>query len=127
MERREPKPEGHQMLVVANDCRFLDTVENGEWTTRMIGARNALRAGVYDITGAAGPARHLSTKTYEGNVLHQDKKHVYQIHTNDKGKPEVVKHDRALFQSVPEPGALLRVDYVRGQGQVASHERGLER
>lgn len=125
---RALKGEGHQLLVIANESRLVDTQENGEWVSKYIGSRNSLPKGVYDMTGAAKPDKTAAMKTYEGNVLHADKKAVYQLHTNDKGKAELVKHDAALFKDkVPVVGSQLKVEYTRGQGRVASQERAVER
>ncbi|ERZ10178.1 hypothetical protein IPC1180_32660 [Pseudomonas aeruginosa] len=127
---RAAKPEGHQLLVISNESRMVDTMQQGEWISRYEGSRNSLPKGVYDLTGAAKPDKTAAMKTYEGNVLHIDKakKAVYQLHTNDKGKAELVKHDLALFKDKPPVlGAQLKVEYTRGLGQVKSQDRELQR
>ncbi|HAN9603855.1 TPA: hypothetical protein IGQ72_003074 [Escherichia coli] len=125
---RALKGEGHQLLVVANESRLVDTQQNGEWVSKYIGSRNSLPKGVYDMTGATKPDKTAAMKTYEGNVMHVDKKAVYQLQTNDKGKAELVKHDAGLFKDKPPiVGSYLKVEYTRGQGHVASQERALER
>lgn len=125
--RREMKPEGHQMLSIANESRLLDTVENGEWTSRYVGARNSLPKGLYDVTGAERPGKNAATKTFEGTVLHVDSKHVYQLQTEAKGKPHLVRHDRNLYKEPPPVGATTKVEYLRGVGQVANREHSIER
>nr|CAC79165.1 TraP protein [uncultured bacterium] len=126
--QRALKAEGHQLLVISNESRLVDTQENGEWVSRHVGSRNSLPKGVYDLTGATKPDKTAPVKSYEGNVLHIDKKSVYQLQTNAKGKPELVKHDAGLFKDkLPAVGAMVKVEYTRGQGQVASQERALER
>ncbi|MEN4967134.1 KfrB domain-containing protein [Brucella intermedia] len=125
---RALKAEGHQLLVVINESRTVDTMQNGEWVSRYLGSRNSLPKGVYDLSGAAKPDRTASFKSYDGNVMHIDKKGVYQLHTNEKGKNELIKHDPALFKDkLPKLGDLLKVEYTRGQGHVSTKERGLER
>lgn len=125
--RREMKPEGHQMLSIANESRLLDTVENGDWVSQYAGARNGLPKGLYDITGAERPGRTAATKSFEGTVLHVDKKHVYQLQSENKGKPHLVRHDRALYKEPPPVGAITKVEYLRGIGQVAGREQSIER
>lgn len=125
--RRPMKPEGHSLLLIANESRLVDTVVNGAWESRHIGSRGGLPKGLYDLTGAERPGKVGATKSFEGNVLHVDAKHVYQLHTNDKGKPETVRHDRALYKEPPAIGTMTKVDYVRGTGQVASREQTQER
>lgn len=125
---RALKKDGHQLLVVANESRLVDTQENGEWVSKYAGSRNSLPKGIYDLTGAAKPDKTAAVKAYEGNVMHVDKKAVYQLHTNDKGKAELVKHDAGLFKDkLPVVGSQLKVEYTRGQGQVIGRDREVQR
>lgn len=124
---RKLKPEGHELLLIANESRLLDKVVNGAWQSTDIGSRNGLPKGVYDLTGAERPAKTAATKSFEGNVLHVDKKHVYQLQGNDKGKPNMVRHDLSLYKAPPVIGSMTKVDYVRGAGQVVGHEQTRER
>jgi hypothetical protein len=124
---RKLKPEGHELLLIANESRLLDKVVNGAWQSNYIGSRNGLPKGVYDLTGAEKPGRTAATKSFEGNVLHVDKKHVYQLQANDKGKPNMVRHDLSLYKAPPAIGSMTKVDYVRGAGQVVGREKALER
>lgn len=125
--RREPKPEGHEMLLIANESRLLDKVVDGSWQSNYVGSRGGLPKGLYDLTGAERPGKTGATKSFEGNVLHVDKKHVYQLQSNDKGKPNMVRHDLALYKASPAIGSTTKVDYVRGAGQVIGREQALER
>ena len=127
MNRREMKPEGHEMLLIANESRLLDKVVNGAWDSRHVGSRGGLPKGLYDLTGAERPGKAGASKTFEGNVLHVDKKHVYQIQATDKGKANMVRHDLALYKEPPAIGSMTKVDYVRGAGQVVGREQSKER
>ncbi|HFQ6795821.1 MULTISPECIES: KfrB domain-containing protein [Burkholderiales] len=125
--RRELKPEGHELLLIANESRLLDKVVDGAWQSNYIGSRGGLPKGLYDLTGAERPGKTGATKSFEGNVLHVDKKHVYQLQSNDKGKSNMVRHDLALYKAPPAIGTMTKVDYVRGAGQVVGREQTLER
>lgn len=57
MNRREMKPEGHEMLLIANESRLLDKVVNGAWDSRHVGSRGGLPKGLYDLTGAERPGK----------------------------------------------------------------------
>jgi hypothetical protein len=125
--RRDLKPEGHQLLLIANESRLLDKVVNGAWESTYVGSCGGLPKGVYDITGAEKPAKNGATKSYEGNVLHVDKKHVYQLQSDTNGKPGLVRHDLALYKETPAIGTMTKVDYVRGIGQAIGREKTMER
>nr|BCU01084.1 hypothetical protein [uncultured bacterium] len=127
MNRREMKPEGHEMLLIANESRLLDKVVNGSWESRHVGSRGGLPKGLYDLTGAERPGKAGASKTFEGNVLHVDKKHVYQIQAGDKDKASMVRHDLSLYKEPPAIGSMTKVDYLRGIGQVAGREQAKER
>jgi hypothetical protein len=127
MNRREMKPEGHEMLLISNESRLLDKVVDGAWDSRHVGSRGGLPKGLYDLTGAERPGKAGATKAFEGNVLHVDKKHVYQLQTTDKGKSNMVRHDLSLYKEPPAIGSMTKVDYVRGAGQVAGREQSKER
>jgi hypothetical protein len=124
---RPLKPEGHEVLVVANGKRVLDKVVDGAWTSRSAGLSKNLPEGSYDLTAAERPAKSASSKSFEGTILHTDKKHVYQLQDNQREKASIVRHDLALFKSAPEIGATTKVDYIRGAGHVVGHERALEK
>lgn len=126
-DRRELKQEGHELLLIANESRLLDKVVNGDWESRYVGSRGGLPKGRYDLTGAERPGKSGTTKSFEGNVLHVDAKHVYQLQSNDKGKPNMVRHDLALYKSPPGIGSMTKIDYVRGAGQVINREQTKER
>jgi hypothetical protein len=123
---RELKPEGHQLLLISNESRLLDKVVNGAWESTYVGGRGGLPKGLYDVTSAEKPGKAGTTKTFEGNVLHVDKKHVYQLQANDKGKANLVRHDLSLYKEPPAIGSLTKVDYVRGVGQAISREKTIE-
>lgn len=127
--RRDLRTEGHQLLAISNESRLMDKVVNGSWESTYVGSRNGLPKGLYDITGAEKPGKTGATKSYEGNVLHVDteKKHVYQLQDNDKGKPGLVRHDLALYKEPPVVGSMTKVDYVRGVGQTVGREQTMER
>jgi hypothetical protein len=124
---REMKPEGHQALLIFNQSRLLETVVAGQWMSTYIGGRAGLPGGVYDLTGAERPGKNATSGAYQGNVLHVDERHVYQLQANALGKSHVVRHDLALFKEAPVVGSVTKVDYVRGIGQVANREQFLER
>lgn len=127
MNRREMKPEGHEVLLISNESRLLDKMVNGSWESRHVGSRGGLPKGLYDLTGAERPGKAGASKTFEGNVLHVDKKHVYQIQATDKGKANMVRHDLSLYKEPPAIGSMTKVDYVRGAGQVVGREQSKER
>jgi hypothetical protein len=106
---------------------LLDKVVDGAWQSNYVGSRGDLPKGLYDLTGAERPDKTGATKSFEGNVLHVDKKHVYQLQSNDKGKPNMVRHGRALYKEPPAIGTMTKVDYVRGAGRVAGREQTQER
>lgn len=123
---RPLKEEGHQLLLIANESRLLDKVVNGAWESTYVGSRGGLPKGRYDITGAEKPGKAGTTKTFEGNVLHVDKKHVYQLQSNDKAKANLVRHDLSLYKEPPAIGSITKVDYVRGVGHAISREKTVE-
>lgn len=126
---RAAKPEGHEMLLIANESRLHDKLTNGEWISSYAGSRNGLPKGLYDLTGAERPAKTAATKTYEGNVMHVTDKHVYQLQAAAvaKGKPTLVRHDKSLYKEPPPVGSMTKVDYVRGAGTVTGREQTQER
>jgi hypothetical protein len=124
---RDLRTEGHQLLMIGNGSRVLDKVVNGAWQSVFVGPDGGMPKGLYDITGAEKPAKTGATKSYEGNVLHVDNKHVYQLQSDGKGKPGVVRHDLALYKDPPPIGTLTKVDYVRGIGQAIGREKTMER
>ncbi|MDP4573439.1 KfrB domain-containing protein [Pseudomonas sp. LPH60] len=126
---RPLKPEGHQILVIMNGSRLVDTVKDGEWVSKRIGARNDMPGGIYDLTGAQKPDKTAALKTYQGNVMHVDnsKNAIYLLDDSAK-KPILVKHDLSIFKTKqPVVGSLVKIEYTRGQAKVADQERGLER
>lgn len=129
VSQRDMKPEGHQLLVITSEARSVDKVVNGSWESARVGSPNGLPKGQYDLTGAEKPGKAGATKLYEGSVLHvdKDKKHVYQLQENDKGKSSLVRHDLALYKEPPAVGSMTKVDYVRGTGQALGREKAQER
>lgn len=81
----------------------------------------------YNLSSAEKPAKSAATKSFEGAVVHVDKKHVYQIQENERGKPSLIRHDLALYGKPPAPGTQTKVDYLRGAGQVMGREQELRR
>ncbi|WDK04506.1 KfrB domain-containing protein [Xanthomonas campestris] len=129
---RQQAGEGHQLLVILNESRLIDTKTGGEWVSRHVGDRGVLPKGIYDLTGAAKPALNVASKTYDGNVLHVSPSHVFQLGADDRGKAMLVKHDRALFrqggkEAVPSVGSRLSVTYDRGHGRVVDHQQDRSR
>lgn len=126
---RPLKAEGHQLLVIQNGSRLVDTVENGQWVSKHVGSRNDMAKGIYDLTGAQKPDKTATSKSYVGNVMHIDKAKnaVYQLDSTAK-KPTLIKHDLSVFKDKqPALGSMLKIEYTRGQAKVADQERGLER
>jgi hypothetical protein len=124
---RPLKPEGHEILLVSNGKRLLDKVVEGAWSSRSAGPSRNLPEGLYDLTGAERPAKSASSKSFEGPILHADKKYVYQLQDNKKEKASIVRHDLVLFKSTPEIGTTTKIDYVRGAGQVVGRDQTIER
>ncbi|QGG78949.1 KfrB domain-containing protein [Pseudomonas syringae] len=126
---RAPKPEGHELLVIMNGSRLVDTSRNGEWVSSHVGSGGDMPKGIYDLTGAQKPDKTAAMKTYQGNVMHIDKAKnaVYQLDSSSK-KPTLVKHDLSVFRDKqPAIGSMVKIEYTRGQAQVADQERSRER
>jgi hypothetical protein len=81
----------------------------------------------YNLSNAEKPSKTATTKSFEGTVLHVDKKHVYQAQEAERGKASVIRHDLALYKNPPAVGTTTKVDYLRGVGQVAGREQDLQR
>jgi hypothetical protein len=81
----------------------------------------------YDLANAEKPAKSAATKSFQGTVLYVDKKNVYQLQENERGKPSIIQHDAALYKSPPLAGMTTKVDYLRGAGKVVDREQNLER
>jgi hypothetical protein len=124
---RPLKPEGHEVLLVANGKRLLEKVVEGAWSSRSTGPSRNLPEGSYDLTGAERPAKSSSSKSFEGSILHTDKKHVYQLQDSERGKANIVRHDMAIFKDRPEIGTTTKIDYVRGAGQVVVREQTVDK
>jgi len=104
-----------QRLVVMNGQRIVETAQesNGSFVNAkydVIGKANGLKPGLYNLYAAAKPDKSQAT---EGLILHADRESVYQ----GKGK-NIIKHDRADFDKVPEIGSSLSVSY-NDQGRAA--------
>lgn len=126
---RPLKPEGHQLLVIMNGSRLVDTVQGGQWVSQHVGSRNDMTKGIYDLTGAQKPDKTAASKSYQGNVMHIDKAKnaVYQLDSSAK-KPTLVKHDLSVFKDKqPALGSMVKIEYTRGQAKVVDQERGIER
>ncbi len=92
-----------QRLLVMNGQRLLQTAQAGSWATSKVDRAGTLKPGIYDL--------HLSkiadkSKGYDGPMLFADSASVYQ-----KAGKDIVKHDRASFAKLPEPGADFSVRY----------------
>ncbi|ACB28259.1 KfrB domain-containing protein [Methylobacterium radiotolerans] len=129
---RQNAAEGHQLLVILNESRLVDTKTGGEWVSRHVGQRGGLPKGIYDLTGAARPALNATSQAYAGNVLHVSPSHVFQLTADQRGKATVVKHDRALFRHAgqdrtPAVGSQVAVVYERGQGRVQDQQHDRSR
>lgn len=81
----------------------------------------------YNLSNAEKPAKSGVTRSFEGTVVHVDKKHAYQIQENKRGKASLIRHDLTLYNNPPAPGMRTRVDYVRGVGEVKGREQDLQR
>jgi cell filamentation protein len=86
----------------------------GIWQTEHVDKAGQLKPGIYNIyTATAADAG----KAYEGAIVHADKQLIYQ----QTGK-QFVKHERVLFDKVPELGSAKSITYDQstGRAQVAA-------
>ena len=126
-----PVPEvGSVKVVILNGSRQIDQVvpgvgENGAagWQTQKVLGENGLPKGIYQLSGAYDASKKVHPQQFGGQVLHVDKKNVYQFGPDDgKGKSTVVKHDRKIFDQAlgkePVVGQCYEVSYARGVGKV---------
>ena len=126
-----PVPEvGSVKVVILNGSRQIDQVvpgvgENGAagWQTQKVLGENGLPKGIYQLSGANDASKKVHPQQFGGQVLHVDKKNVYQFGPDDgKGKSTVVKHDRKIFDQAlgkePVVGQCYEVSYARGVGKV---------
>jgi hypothetical protein len=81
----------------------------------------------YNLSNAEKPAKSAATRSFEGLVIHVDKKHVYQIQENEREKARVIRHDLKLYSRPPLLGTQTKVDYLRGAGNVIGREHDLQR
>lgn len=119
------KPEGSVKVVVLNGSRQIDQVvpgagQNGEpgWVTMKVLPENGLPNGIHQLHDATNPAKNVHPQSFGGQVLHVDKKHVYQF-----GPKGIVQHDRKIFDQAldgkePVVGKCYEVAYSRGVGKV---------
>lgn len=96
-----------QRLLVMNGRRILEAEIGGKWETQKVDAAAGLKPKIYNLFAAtsADPA-----KSYVGQILHVDKKSVFQqVGTG------YIEHDRAKFVRVPDVGAHKEITYENGQ------------
>lgn len=127
----EIPPVGSMKVVVLNGSRQIDQVVPGlgvdgagGWQTQKVESENGLPKGIYPLHNSVEAAKNVHPQQFGGQLLHVDKKHVYQFGPdNGKGKPSVIKHDRKIFDMAlegrePVVGQCYEVTYARGQGKV---------
>jgi hypothetical protein len=99
-----------QRLLVMNGQRLVQNAQGGKWETVKVEKAGTVKPGIYDIH-LSSPAEQ--TKAYDGPILHADRDYVYQ-----QVRKSYIKHDRAIFDSVPDVGANLNVRYENGKAVV---------
>lgn len=112
------KPEGSLKIVVLNGSRQVDQVIRGDWMTLKVLPENGLPRGVFQLSDANKPdlAKDGKPKDYEGQLLHVDSKAVFQLCDR-----QIIKHDRAAFQSLETNdrpltvGRLYGISYLNGR------------
>ncbi|MDP5168554.1 KfrB domain-containing protein [Pseudomonas syringae] len=122
---------GSLKIVVMNGSRQVDQVVAGVgpngvagWQTQEVLSENGLPKGVYQLSTATDASKNVHPQQFGGQVVHVDKKNVYQFGPDDsKGKSTVVKHDRRIFELAlegkePVVGKCYEVSYARGVGKV---------
>jgi len=112
-----------QRLLVLNGTRLLQNEQEGQWKTDNVVKAGPLKPGVYNIHTAGIPDR---SKVSEGTIIHVDKTHVFQ----QVRKDVFVKHERSVFDKVPEVGDNCSINYQGNKAVVASGQklgRGLSR
>lgn len=112
-----------ERLLVMNGTKVLETEVRGSWTATKVEKAGSLKPGIYNLYNATAADE---TKAYIGAVIHADKGGIYQ----QVGK-SYVKHDPAVFDKVPDIGAVHNIRYD-GNKPVVSMEsttvkRGLTR
>lgn len=112
------KPEGSRKIVVLNGSRQIDQVIKGEWTTLKVLPENGLPRGIYQLSEAKEPdlGEDGKPKDYEGQLLHIDKRSVFQL---CGGK--IIEHDRGAFDPLDTSdrpltvGCSYGVTYLNGR------------
>ena len=83
---------------------------------------------LYEAQGVPSPYLNQSKpaegkgQQFAGKIIDTDAKHVYQ----ELGKNNIVRHDRAAFDKVPERGQFTKIQYDAGKAQVVDkgHAQG---
>ncbi|EPG9766619.1 KfrB domain-containing protein [Escherichia coli] len=96
-----------QRLLVMNGQRIVQTAEsNGVFAGehyKVTGKAEGLKPGVYNLYSAVEADK---TKVLDGQIIHSDGEAVYQkVNTN------LVKHNRASFDKVPEIASIQSIMY----------------
>ena len=93
-----------QRLLVMNGQRILQHEnDGGAWVNQKVEKAGALKPGIYNLHSAQ-PAD--KSTAHEGAILHADRSSVYQ----QTGK-NIVMHERANFDKVPDIGSVKNVSY----------------
>jgi len=83
-----------------------------------VGADGKLKVTIskvkYNLSNAEKPAKSAATRSFEGAVIHVEKKHVYQVQENERGKASVIRHDLKIYSTPPSLGTQTKVDFLRG-------------
>jgi cell filamentation protein len=112
-----------QRVLVMNGQRLLQSEQNGEWNTVNVQKAGDLKPGIYHLYLAKDADKE---RKYIGYILHTDKDYVYQQY--DKN---LVRHERAAFDVVPNHGTLKSISYDQERAIVAvavqKRGRGLTR
>lgn len=97
-----------QRLVVMNGQRIVqtsqgsgDSFDGGK--NDLVGKASGLKPGVYNLYSAANADK---SQGYDGQILHADKSAIYQ-----KTSANIIKHDRANFDKVPEIASVQNIKY----------------
>ncbi len=108
-----------QRLLVMNGQRLLQTAQASGWATSKVDKAGALKPGIYDLHLSKSADR---ARSYEGTMLFADTGSVYQ----QVGK-DLIRHKRADFANVPEPGATIHIQYEGDRAVVATSTAKLVR
>lgn len=105
----------NERLLVMNGRTLLETasaVKAGEWDIKEVGKAGTMKAGIYSVIRAD------TEKSYEGVVVHADRKSTYQ----EIGKLSLVRHDSTAFKKAPELNANAVITYNAGQATATPKE-----